>query len=139
MKLGDTVSLAVRNLGQAKLRTALTTWFDTAIRKSQETYKADAKTLSYMIAAAATVTLNMFPQFDDVPMRTYLMVLAKMRRPSATPSASWIVIDPPAGTALGPDVTCNTGAGCAATSAITITGSQSRPMKSMSCSITQNV
>lgn len=43
------------------IRTALTTWFDTAIRKSQETYKADAKTLSYVIAAAATVTLNVSP------------------------------------------------------------------------------
>jgi hypothetical protein len=40
---------------------------------------------------------------------------------SATPSASWIVIDPPAGASLGPDVQCNSGAGCAPTSEITIT------------------
>jgi len=43
------------------IRTALTTWFDTSIRKSQETYKADAKALAYVIAAAATVTLNVSP------------------------------------------------------------------------------
>jgi hypothetical protein len=40
---------------------------------------------------------------------------------SATPSANWIVLDPPAGASLGPDVICNTGAGCVAASAITIT------------------
>ena len=31
----------------------------------------------------ATAALNMFPKFDDVPMSTYLIVLAKVRRPSA--------------------------------------------------------
>ena len=31
---------------------------------------------------------NMFPKLLDVPISTYLMVLAKIRRPSATPSAS---------------------------------------------------
>ena len=30
----------------------------------------------------------MLPKFDDVPISTYLRVLAKIRRPSATPSAS---------------------------------------------------
>ena len=30
----------------------------------------------------------MFPKFDDVPISTYLIVFAKMRRPSTTPSAS---------------------------------------------------
>jgi hypothetical protein len=30
---------------------------------------------------------NMFPKFDEVPMSTYLIVLAKIRRPSTTPSA----------------------------------------------------
>ena len=29
----------------------------------------------------------MFPKFDEVPMRTYLIVLAKMRRPSTIPVA----------------------------------------------------
>ena len=29
----------------------------------------------------------MFPKFDEVPIRTYLIVLAKMRRPSTTPPA----------------------------------------------------
>ena len=36
----------------------------------------------------ATAALNMFPKFDDVPMSTYLMVFANVRRPSLTPSAS---------------------------------------------------
>ncbi len=40
---------------------------------------------------------------------------------SATPSASWIVIDPPAGAAVGPDVACGAAGGCAAASAITVT------------------
>ena len=31
---------------------------------------------------------NMFPKLLDVPMRTYFIVLAKIRRPSATPPAS---------------------------------------------------
>ncbi len=31
--------------------------------------------------------LSMLPKFDDVPMTRYLIVLAKIRRPSATPSA----------------------------------------------------
>src|SRR6266536_3268523 len=35
----------------------------------------------------APAALNMFPKFDEVPIRTYLIVLAKMRRPSTTPSA----------------------------------------------------
>ena len=30
----------------------------------------------------------MLPKFEDVAIRTYFMVLAKMRRPSMTPSAS---------------------------------------------------
>ena len=30
----------------------------------------------------------MLPKFEDVAIRTYFMVLAKMRRPSITPSAS---------------------------------------------------
>ena len=30
----------------------------------------------------------MLPKFDDVAIRTYFIVLAKMRRPSITPSAS---------------------------------------------------
>ena len=38
--------------------------------------------------ADAAAALNMFPKFDDVAIRTYLIVLAKMRRPSTTPSAS---------------------------------------------------
>ena len=29
----------------------------------------------------------MFPKFEEVPISTYLIVLAKMRRPSTTPSA----------------------------------------------------
>ena len=32
--------------------------------------------------------LNMLPKLLEVPISTYLMVLAKMRRPSATPAAS---------------------------------------------------
>jgi hypothetical protein len=36
----------------------------------------------------APAALNMLPKLLDVPMSTYLMVLAKMRRPSTTPSAS---------------------------------------------------
>ena len=36
----------------------------------------------------APAALNMLPKLDDVAMRTYFMVLAKMRRPSMTPSAS---------------------------------------------------
>ena len=32
----------------------------------------------------APAALNMFPKFDEVPISTYLMVLAKMRRPSTT-------------------------------------------------------
>ncbi len=36
----------------------------------------------------APAALNMLPKFDDVDMRTYFMVLAKIRRPSMTPSAS---------------------------------------------------
>jgi hypothetical protein len=39
---------------------------------------------------------------------------------SAAPSANWIVVDPPAGVALGSDMPCNTSAGCSATSAVTI-------------------
>ena len=35
----------------------------------------------------APAALNMFPKLDDVPIRTYLTVLAKMRRPSTPPSA----------------------------------------------------
>ena len=35
----------------------------------------------------AAPALNMFPKFDEVPISTYLIVLAKMRRPSTTPSA----------------------------------------------------
>jgi hypothetical protein len=31
---------------------------------------------------------SMLPKFDDVPMRTYFMMLAYVRRPSCTPSAS---------------------------------------------------
>ena len=31
---------------------------------------------------------SMLPKFELVPMRTYLRMLAKVRRPSATPSAS---------------------------------------------------
>ena len=38
--------------------------------------------------ADAAAALNMFPKLLDVPISTYLMVLAKMRRPSATPNAS---------------------------------------------------
>ena len=37
---------------------------------------------------SATAALNMFPKFDDVPMSTYLIVFAKILRPSTTPSAS---------------------------------------------------
>ena len=36
----------------------------------------------------APAALNMLPKLLDVPISTYLMVLAKIRRPSATPSAS---------------------------------------------------
>jgi hypothetical protein len=43
------------------IRQALMTWFNTSIAKSQSTYKADAKVLAYIIAAAATVTLNVSP------------------------------------------------------------------------------
>lgn len=39
---------------------------------------------------------------------------------SAVPSASWIVVDPPAGVSLGADVPCNAGVGCTPTTAITI-------------------
>ena len=35
----------------------------------------------------APPALNMFPKFDEVPISTYLIVLAKIRRPSTTPSA----------------------------------------------------
>src|SRR6478672_5844785 len=38
--------------------------------------------------ADAAAALNMLPKLLDVPISTYLMVLAKMRRPSATPVAS---------------------------------------------------
>ena len=36
----------------------------------------------------APAALNMLPKFDDVAISTYFMVLAKIRRPSMTPSAS---------------------------------------------------
>ena len=36
----------------------------------------------------AVAALNMLPKLLDVPIRTYLMVFAKIRRPSMTPSAS---------------------------------------------------
>ena len=39
-------------------------------------------------SADAAAALNMFPKLLDVPISTYLMVLAKIRRPSATPVAS---------------------------------------------------
>src|SRR6266540_1411623 len=35
----------------------------------------------------APAALNMFPKFEEVPISTFLIVLAKMRRPSTTPSA----------------------------------------------------
>lgn len=38
---------------------------------------------------------------------------------TATPSANWIVIDPPAGVALGPEVPC--GAGCSRSATFTVT------------------
>ena len=38
--------------------------------------------------ADAPAALNMFPKLLDVPIRTYLIVFAKIRRPSVTPSAS---------------------------------------------------
>lgn len=40
---------------------------------------------------------------------------------SATPSANWIVIDPPAGASLGSDVSCSAAIGCVASSSITVT------------------
>jgi len=36
----------------------------------------------------APAALNMFPKLLDVPISTYLMVLAKIRRPPVKPSAS---------------------------------------------------
>jgi hypothetical protein len=39
---------------------------------------------------------------------------------SASTSANWIIVDPPAGVALGSDVPCSTTAGCRATSSVTI-------------------
>jgi len=40
---------------------AVSAWFDTAARKTGEGYKADAKAASYVIAAVATVALNVSP------------------------------------------------------------------------------
>ena len=34
----------------------------------------------------------MFPKFDEVPINTYLIVFAKMRRPSTTPRARIVEI-----------------------------------------------
>lgn len=39
---------------------------------------------------------------------------------SATPSANWIVVDPPAGVSLGPDVPCDGASGCSPLTTITI-------------------
>ena len=39
-------------------------------------------------ATEAIAALDMFPKLLEVPISTYLIVFAKMRRPSMTPSAS---------------------------------------------------
>jgi hypothetical protein len=77
------------------IRTALTAWFDSSIRKSQETYKADAKALAYVIAAAATVTLNVSPieisqrMMNDEALRTSVGSLMPQITPLlSSPAAS---------------------------------------------------
>ena len=76
------------------IRAALTSWFDSSIRKSQETYKADAKTLAYVIAAAATVTLNVSPieigqrMMNDEALRTSVGSLMPQIAPLLSSTAS---------------------------------------------------
>lgn len=77
---------------------SLNTWFDAAIRKSQESYKADARALAYVIAAVVTVTLNVSPieitqrMMSDKALRTSVSSAMPQLTPllgtaSAAPSA----------------------------------------------------
>jgi hypothetical protein len=44
-----------------EIQGAVTAWFDTMARKTSESYRADAKAASYLIAAVVTVGLNVSP------------------------------------------------------------------------------
>jgi hypothetical protein len=76
------------------VRGAILAWFDTSIRKSQERFKADTRMMSFMIAALATVTLNVSPieitqrLLNDAALRSSLAAVATSLAPTAANGAS---------------------------------------------------
>ena len=76
------------------VRQSILAWFDTSIRKSQERFKADARMLSYIIAACATVILNVSPieitqrLLNDAALRSSLAASVTSLMPTTVPGTS---------------------------------------------------